>query len=117
MFVDAQPNSWQGDLIWPFCMAIAQATIYFIVLSRSSQVPFPCDVAEKYHSAEMLKSIGTMHMSWISGNLNELEDPIAKVNSWYVCGCPTKQLARSPCSYLVILYDYSPSHSLLYCSF
>ena len=23
-------------------------------------------------------------MSWISGNLNELEDPIAKVNSWYV---------------------------------
>ena len=45
-----------------------------------------------------------MHMSWISGNLNELEDPITKVNSWYVCGCPIKQLAKS--SYLVILYDY-----------
>ena len=30
-----------------------------------------------------------MHMSWISGNLNELEGPIAKVNSWYVCGCLT----------------------------
>ena len=51
-----------------------------------------------------------MHMSWISGNLNELEDPIAKANSWYICGCPIKQLARR--SYLVILYDYSPSHNL-----
>ena len=39
---------------------------------------------------EMLKSIGTMHMSWISGNLNELEDPIAKVNSWYICECQIK---------------------------
>ena len=24
-----------------------------------------------------ITSVGTMHMSWISGNLNELEDPIA----------------------------------------
>ena len=30
-----------------------------------------------------IASISTIHMSWISGNLNELEDPIAKVNSWY----------------------------------
>ena len=56
MFVDAQPNSWQGVLIWSFCMTIAQATIYFIVLSRSSQAPFACDVAEKCQLAEMLKS-------------------------------------------------------------
>ena len=51
-------------IIWSFCMIIAQATIYSIVLSRSSQAPFPCDVAEKYHSAEMLKSIGAIHVSW-----------------------------------------------------
>ena len=33
-------------------MTTAQAAIHFIVLSRSSQAPFPCDVAEKCHSAE-----------------------------------------------------------------
>ena len=43
---------------------------------------------------QMLKSINTVHMAWISGNLNELEDPIAKLISLYVCGCPIKQLAR-----------------------
>ena len=60
----AKVNSWyicgcpikQGVLIWPFCMTIAQAAIHFIVLSRSSQAPFRCDVARKCHSAEMLKS-------------------------------------------------------------
>ena len=39
-----------------------------------------------------------MHMFWISGNLNELEHPIAKVNSWYVCGCPIKQFILSKSS-------------------
>ena len=40
-----------------------------------------------------IASIDTMHMSWISGNLNELEDPIAKVNSWYICQWMPNQTA------------------------
>ena len=32
-----------------------------------------------------IASISTICMSWISGNLNEMEGPVAKVNSWYVC--------------------------------
>ena len=32
-----------------------------------------------------LALISTICMSWISGNLDEMEGPVAKVNSWYVC--------------------------------
>ena len=56
--LDAQSNSWRGVIIWSLyglCI-LARAASRFTVPPRPSQAPFPCEVAEKCHSAGMPKS-------------------------------------------------------------